>query len=40
MAGALIFDFDGVIADSEAVANTVLAETVTGLAELIERHLG
>ncbi|MES2193072.1 MAG: HAD family phosphatase [Pseudomonadota bacterium] len=29
--GALIFDFDGVIADSEAIANTVLAETVTGL---------
>jgi HAD superfamily hydrolase (TIGR01509 family) len=31
MAGALIFDFDGVIADSEAIANTVLAEIVTGL---------
>jgi HAD superfamily hydrolase (TIGR01549 family) len=29
--GALIFDFDGVIADSEAIANTVLAETITGL---------
>src|SRR6478736_7282644 len=29
--GALIFDFDGVIADSEAIANTGLAETVTGL---------
>ena len=29
--GALIFDFDGVIADSEAIANTVLAETVTSL---------
>ena len=29
--GALIFDFDGVIADSEAIANTVLAETVSGL---------
>jgi HAD superfamily hydrolase (TIGR01549 family) len=28
---ALIFDFDGVIADSEALANTVLAEFVTGL---------
>ena len=28
---ALIFDFDGVIADSEALANTVLAEIVTGL---------
>jgi HAD superfamily hydrolase (TIGR01509 family) len=29
--GALIFDFDGVIADSEAIANTVLANTVTEL---------
>ena len=29
--GALIFDFDGVIADSEALANTVLAEFVTDL---------
>jgi len=29
--GALIFDFDGVIADSEAIANTVLADTVTAL---------
>jgi len=29
--GALIFDFDGVIADSESIANTELAETVTGL---------
>jgi beta-phosphoglucomutase-like phosphatase (HAD superfamily) len=29
--GALIFDFDGVIADSEAIANTVLAEAVTQL---------
>jgi HAD superfamily hydrolase (TIGR01549 family) len=29
--GALIFDFDGVIADSESIANTVLAETVTAL---------
>lgn len=28
---ALIFDFDGVIADSEALANTVLAEFVTAL---------
>ena len=28
---AIIFDFDGVIADSEAIANTVLAEIVTGL---------
>lgn len=27
----MIFDFDGVIADSEALANTVLAELVTGL---------
>ncbi|MBR0800999.1 HAD-IA family hydrolase [Bradyrhizobium jicamae] len=31
MVGALIFDFDGVIADSEAIANTVLAETITRL---------
>ena len=31
MVGALIFDFDGVIADSEEIANTVLAETVTDL---------
>jgi HAD superfamily hydrolase (TIGR01509 family) len=29
--GALIFDFDGVIADSEAIANTVLAQAVTDL---------
>ena len=29
--GAPIFDFDDVIADSEAIANTVLAETVTDL---------
>ena len=29
--GALIFDFDGVIADSEAIANSVLAEVVTAL---------
>jgi HAD superfamily hydrolase (TIGR01549 family) len=29
--GALIFDFDGVIADSEAIANTVLAEAVSHL---------
>ena len=29
--GAIIFDFDGVIADSEAIVNTVLAETVTDL---------
>jgi HAD superfamily hydrolase (TIGR01509 family) len=28
---AIIFDFDGVIADSEALSNTVLAETVTRL---------
>jgi len=28
---ALIFDFDGVIADSEAIANTVVAETITDL---------
>ena len=31
--GALIFDFDGVIADSEAIANTVLAEIVTALGQ-------
>lgn len=29
--GALIFDFDGVIADSEAIANTVLADAVSDL---------
>ncbi len=28
---AIIFDFDGVIADSEALANTILAEHVTRL---------
>jgi beta-phosphoglucomutase-like phosphatase (HAD superfamily) len=27
----LIFDFDGVIADSEVMANTVFAEQVSGL---------
>jgi HAD superfamily hydrolase (TIGR01509 family) len=31
MARAIIFDFDGVIADSEVLSNTVLAEIVTGL---------
>lgn len=31
MVGAIIFDFDGVIADSEVLANTVLAEFVTEL---------
>jgi len=31
MAKALIFDFDGVVADSEVLANTVLAEVVTEL---------
>src|SRR3981189_3293379 len=31
MAGALIFYFEAVIADSEAIANIVLAETVTAL---------
>ena len=37
----LIFDFDGVIADSEALANTVLAETVTvhGLPTTLEQAL-
>jgi HAD superfamily hydrolase (TIGR01549 family) len=44
--GALIFDFDGVIADSEAIANTVLAETVTELGrsttldQALERYSG
>lgn len=31
MVKALIFDFDGVVADSEVLANTVLAEVVTEL---------
>jgi HAD superfamily hydrolase (TIGR01509 family) len=31
MTGAIIFDFDGVIADSEVLSNTVLAEVVTEL---------
>ena len=31
MLQAIIFDFDGVIADSEALANTVLAEFITDL---------
>src|SRR5215469_11291726 len=31
MVSAIIFDFDGVIADSEVLANTVLAEIVTEL---------
>src|ERR1043165_5912004 len=31
--GALIFDFDGVITDSESIANTVLAETVAALGQ-------
>ena len=31
MASAIIFDFDGVIADSEVLANAVLAELVTDL---------
>jgi beta-phosphoglucomutase-like phosphatase (HAD superfamily) len=31
MASAIIFDFDGVIADSEVLSNTVLAEIVTEL---------
>jgi HAD superfamily hydrolase (TIGR01509 family) len=44
--GALIFDFDGVIADSEAIANTVLAETVselghpTTLDQALTRYMG
>jgi beta-phosphoglucomutase-like phosphatase (HAD superfamily) len=43
---ALIFDFDGVIADSEALANTVLAETVSALGrpttldESLTRYMG
>jgi HAD superfamily hydrolase (TIGR01549 family) len=43
---ALIFDFDGVIADSEALANTVLAEVVTrlghatNLEDSLERYAG
>ncbi len=44
--GALIFDFDGVVADSEALANTVLAEIVTelghatNLEDALERYSG
>ena len=44
--GAIIFDFDGVIADSEALANTVLAEFVTNLGhpttldDALERYCG
>ena len=43
---ALIFDFDGVIADSEALANTVLAEFVSNLGQpttlddALERYCG
>ena len=42
----LIFDFDGVIADSETLANIVLAETVSGLGcptsldEALSRYMG
>jgi HAD superfamily hydrolase (TIGR01509 family) len=42
----IIFDFDGVIADSEALANMVLAETVTGLGlptsldDSLDRYMG
>ena len=42
----LIFDFDGVIADSEALANTVLAESVSSLGqqttldEALSRYMG
>lgn len=42
----LIYDFDGVIADSEVLANTVLAETVTAhglsttLDQAINRYMG
>lgn len=44
--GAIIFDFDGVIADSELLANRVLAETVTGLGlpttvdDALDRYMG
>lgn len=44
--GAILFDFDGVIADSEALANTVLAEHVTQLglhttlADALNRYMG
>jgi len=44
--GALIFDFDGVIADSEEIANTVLAEAVSGLGhpttldQALSRYMG
>jgi len=44
--GAIIFDFDGVIADSEALANTVLAEFITTIGqpttldEALERYCG
>ena len=43
---AIIFDFDGVIADSEALANTVLAEHVTDLGlpttldDALDRYMG
>jgi HAD superfamily hydrolase (TIGR01509 family) len=39
---ALIFDFDGVIADSETIANRVLAETVSALGAptTLEQSLG
>lgn len=43
---AIMFDFDGVIADSEALANTVLAEAVTGLGlpttldDALHRYMG
>jgi HAD superfamily hydrolase (TIGR01549 family) len=42
----IIYDFDGVIADSEALANTVLAETVTELGlpttmpDALDRYMG
>jgi beta-phosphoglucomutase-like phosphatase (HAD superfamily) len=46
MAYGLIFDFDGVIADSEALANTVMAEIITSLGrpttldDALERYMG
>lgn len=44
--GAIVFDFDGVIADSEALANLVLAEAVTGIGihttldDALHRYMG
>jgi beta-phosphoglucomutase-like phosphatase (HAD superfamily) len=38
--GLLIFDFDGVVADSEGLASDVLARYATELARLIQRIAG